>query len=140
MLEQLGQDLRYGRRMLRKSEGFTATDVLSLGLGIGANTAIFSAVNTLLLQTLPVGAADRVVFGLGLREGCDPCGLSRLEYEALQELFRPTPLGTSDSRKRTQRRPSSAGISKKKAEWLTPLRVNGALYLNLRSFLRQNAY
>ncbi|HXW56344.1 MAG TPA: ABC transporter permease [Candidatus Cybelea sp.] len=71
LIETIVQDTHYGLRMLRKTPGFTAVVVLTLALGIGANTAIFSLVDGILLRALPFPHADRLV---GVAAGTYPKG------------------------------------------------------------------
>ncbi len=65
----VASDFRYSLRMLAKSPGFTAIAILSLALGVGANTAIFTLINDLMIKQLPVGQPDQLV-SLGEDSGC----------------------------------------------------------------------
>jgi predicted permease len=100
--DEMFQDLRFGVRMLLKHKGFTAVAVLSLALGIGANTALFSVVDAVLLKTLPVAEPERLALfewqaGLPFRVGGmsgtsnvpkppDTRGLSLFRYEVFEKM------------------------------------------------------
>src|SRR5215472_11785854 len=85
MFGGLWQDIRYGGRMLLKSPAYTAIAVVALALSIGANTAIFSAANALLLRPLPVRDIERLIIPVTLREGFDPFGSPFIEYAAYRD-------------------------------------------------------
>lgn len=89
-MRTLWQDLRYGLRMLWKSRGFTAVSALSLALGIGANTMIFSMVNALIIRPLPYADAGRlyVLAGTQLQKGIEEGGLSYPDFVDWQEQNR----------------------------------------------------
>src|SRR6202012_2924464 len=75
-LVRLRRDLKFGLRSLVESPGFTITAILTLALGMGANTAVFSVMNSVMLRALPVADANRVVY---LRMSNPPRGAGTID-------------------------------------------------------------
>jgi len=93
-VDKLWRDIRFGLRSLRQSPGFAATAILTLALGVGANTAVFSVMNAVLLKSLPVTNPDRLVY---LRTSIAPRGTGTIDtnetfsyavYDALRQQSR----------------------------------------------------
>jgi predicted permease len=84
-LENLMRDVSYATRVLRHSPGFTAVAVITLALGVGANTTVFSMINGLLLRPLPVPASDRLaVFGIDMARPSINYGFSEPLFRSLE--------------------------------------------------------
>jgi putative ABC transport system permease protein len=84
-LEGLWRDVLYGARMLWQKRSYSAIGVLTLALGIGANTAIFSVVNTVLLKPLPFDAPDRII-ALGQQTTQNRAALTQFSFRNFDDL------------------------------------------------------
>jgi len=133
--EEMFQDLRFGARMLLKHKGFTAVAILTLALGIGANTAIFSVINTLVLRSLPVLHPEELVlvssdkrtghevFGSRGRSDTFPYTLYKRLREGNHKLAGLFAAGTV-----SQRRMVASGIGGIETEFIRAQEVTGNFF------------
>jgi len=123
-MKEIRQDLVYGARMLAKSPAFTAVAILSLALGIGANTAIFSLIDALLLRQLPVPNPRELVALTNPNESGTSIGystgergtVSTREFEGCATIPRFSPECSPPKANRTVTTPASRGNHRKKSE------------------------
>lgn len=92
MLTQIGHDLRFALRTLRKNPGFTAVVVTSLALGVGANTAIFSVINAVMLKSLPVDHAEQLYL---VKHEARTASAQRFSVPLFEHLRAALPAGSS---------------------------------------------
>jgi hypothetical protein len=86
LVETFVQDVRYGVRELRRQRGYALAVVATLALGIGANTAIFSVINAVVLQPLPYARGEDLVLLAQSRTGVENAGFSTLDIDDLETL------------------------------------------------------
>src|SRR4029077_1231652 len=140
-MQTILQDLRYGARALAKNKAFTAVAVITLALGIGANTAIFSAMNAVLLRSLPVKNADRLVWlrfqnqprdtsqtGYGDRSHSEPAFEQlRAQREVFTDVVAFVPLSFSKTIVRVGDAPEEASADMVSGNFFSGLGVTAAL-------------
>jgi putative ABC transport system permease protein len=137
-METLIQDLRYAARTLRRSPGFTFVAVLTLALGIGANTAIFSVIDAVLLRPLPYAQPDRLVdinhfypSLNNLRAGVSVPGFR--DYGARTDVFEKSAVETGAAMNLTGAgEPERVNVTRVSGEFFTTLGVSAALGRTLR--------
>jgi hypothetical protein len=105
-LEDVWQDIRYALRTLRKAPTFATTVILTLALGIGANTAIFSLVEAIMLRSLPIHAADALYF---IAHGSTRASPSS-NYPYFERVRARTPLRRCDRVSQERKRQSVNGL------------------------------
>jgi predicted permease len=138
LAESLAQDVRYGLRQLRRNPAFTLTAVITLGLGIGATTAIFSAVYALLLRPLPYPGSDRLMFLYQHTKYADEDGLLNQDFFAAQPVLKTFEsvagyLDPGDENLTGDGAPMRVSVQRVTASFLPTLRVAPALGRNFLS-------
>lgn len=119
-IQELIQDLRYGVRMLRKSPGFAAVAVVTVALGIGANTALFSVVNGVLLNPLPYPQSKQIVTVANWYEGYGEASISDLNFVEWARL------NHSFSAMAASRRASFSMTGRREAVYATAMEVSAS--------------